>query len=241
MKVLALLKPLPFRGGVGVGQSRTRISILGGNRLPHPNPSPEGEGLRGAGFTLIEMMVALFIFALLAAAGASLLSFGVRAQAVATQRLEDTADLRRFAGLLAADLAQALPRVARGPDGQPVRAFTGNDGRSDPLVIGYVRAGLTNPYESARAGIQRVDVTLADGRLSRIGYPMVDGSAAPAGIVLTDRVTALTMRYRDAKGEWRPRWDDALTASLPSAVEMTVTRTGQPPLTLAFLAEPTYP
>jgi general secretion pathway protein J len=194
-----------------------------------------------AGFTLIELMVALFIFAMLAAAGISLLSFGVRAQAAATQRLEDTADLRRFSGLLAADLVQALPRLARGPDGQPVRAFTGNDGRSDPLLLGYVRAGLTNPTNSARAGIQRVDVTLADGRLTRLAYPMVDGSGASAGVVLADRVAAVTMRYRDAKGEWRPRWDDAFTASLPSAVEMTVTRTGAPPLTLAFLTGPTYP
>ena len=35
-------KPLPFRGGVGVGQCH-RARCL--RRLPHPNPSPEGEGL----------------------------------------------------------------------------------------------------------------------------------------------------------------------------------------------------
>jgi general secretion pathway protein J len=193
------------------------------------------------GFTLIELMVALFIFALLAAAGVSLLSFGVRAQAAATQRLEDTADLRRFSTLMANDLAQVLPRVARGPDGQPVRAFTGNDGRSNPLVLGYVRGGWTNPGAAARAGIQRVDVTLTEGRLTRTAYPMVDGSVAPAGIVLADRVDALTMRYRDRRGEWRPRWDDALTDSLPAAVEMTVTRKGAPPLVLAFATGPAYP
>ena len=186
-------------------------------------------------------MVALFIFAMLAAAGVALLSFGVRAQAAATQRLEDTADLRRFSTLLAADFAQTLPRVARAPDGRPLRAFTGNDGRSDPLVIGYVRGGWTNPQAAPRASIQRVDVTLAEGRLTRTAYPMVDGSADPAGIVLADRVEALTMRYRDRKGEWRARWDDALLDSLPAAVEMTVTRTGVPPLTLAFVAGPAYP
>lgn len=193
------------------------------------------------GFTLIELMVALFIFAMLAAAGVALLSFGVRAQAAATQRLEDTADLRRFSTLMANDLAQALPRIARAPDGQPLRAFTGNDGRSDPLVLGYVRGGWTNPDGAPRAGIQRVDVTLSEGRLTRTAYPMIDGSAAPAGIVLADKVQALAMRYRDRRGEWRTRWDDALLDSLPAAVEMTVTRTGDPPLVLAFVAGPTYP
>ena len=193
------------------------------------------------GFTLIELMVALLIFAMIAAAGVSLLSFGVRAQAAATQRLEDTADLRRFSTLLASDLAQALPRIARAPDGQPVRAFTGNDGRSDPLVLGYVRGGWTSPDGAARAGIQRVDVTFAEGRLTRTAYPMVDGSAAPAGIVLADRVEQLTMRYRERKGAWRPRWDDALLDSLPAAVELTVKRTGEPPLVLAFVTGPAYP
>ncbi len=37
-------KPLPFRGGVGVGiVSLTETDVLGDS--PHPNPSPEGEGL----------------------------------------------------------------------------------------------------------------------------------------------------------------------------------------------------
>ena len=38
----ALSSPLPFRGGAGGGGS-TRATRLG--RSPHPNPSPEGEGL----------------------------------------------------------------------------------------------------------------------------------------------------------------------------------------------------
>ncbi|WP_374141963.1 tRNA pseudouridine(55) synthase TruB [Sphingomonas sp.] len=41
---LACLKPLPFRGGVGVGAVPT-IHGLGETDTPHPNPSPEGEGL----------------------------------------------------------------------------------------------------------------------------------------------------------------------------------------------------
>ena len=37
-------KPLPFRGGVGVGAIPTTLG-LGETDTPHPNPSPEGEGL----------------------------------------------------------------------------------------------------------------------------------------------------------------------------------------------------
>ncbi|NYD92284.1 hypothetical protein HD841_004106 [Sphingomonas melonis] len=35
------IKPLPFRGGVGGGGCLTETIA----RVPHPNPSPEGEGL----------------------------------------------------------------------------------------------------------------------------------------------------------------------------------------------------
>jgi hypothetical protein len=38
-----LLKPLPFRGGVGGGDSRQALLYPDS---PHPNPSPEGEGPR---------------------------------------------------------------------------------------------------------------------------------------------------------------------------------------------------
>jgi len=39
----ARLKPLPFRGGVGGGEPTRAQSLV---ESPHPNPSPEGEGLR---------------------------------------------------------------------------------------------------------------------------------------------------------------------------------------------------
>jgi spore maturation protein CgeB len=42
LAIVASLKPLPFRGGVGVGQSHMGEQTL----APTPNPSPEGEGLR---------------------------------------------------------------------------------------------------------------------------------------------------------------------------------------------------
>ncbi len=40
-----ILTPLPFRGGVGVGHYQTAEIVVCSDRLPHPNRSPEGEGL----------------------------------------------------------------------------------------------------------------------------------------------------------------------------------------------------
>ncbi len=49
--VAAISKPLPFRGGVGVGAVRMRAD-LGETDTPHPNPSPEVEGLVEKAITL---------------------------------------------------------------------------------------------------------------------------------------------------------------------------------------------
>lgn len=201
-------------------------------------PSPRSTE---TGFTLVEMMVALFIFALLAAAGVTLLSVGVRAQAAATRELEATGGLRRMSVLLANDFAQIVPRMTRGGDGTTLRAFTGNDGSSNPLVMGYVRGGWANPDGVMRAGVQRVDLVLDHGRLERRGYRDVDGNSPAAAIVLTDNVATVSTRYRDDKGDWRPRWDNALLDSMPAAIELTITRTKQKPVTMAFVAGPSYP
>ena len=195
---------------------------------------------RSPGFTLVELMVALFIFALIASAGVGLLSFGVRAQEQGTAKLDEIAAVRRMSVLIAGDLAQALPRVARGADGGTVRAFTGNDGTSDSLVLGYVRAGRTNLSNAARASAQRVDIRLIDGALIRQGYDAIDGAAAHNDGVLADGVTAVAMRYRDAQGAWHPRWDNLALDSLPVAVEMTVTRTRRAPLTFDWLCGTGY-
>ena len=193
------------------------------------------------GFTLVEMMVALFIFALIATNGVVLLSVGVRAQAAATARLDDTAAVRRMSVLLANDFAQVMRRTARASDGAVLRAFTGNDGTGNALILGYVRGGWSNLENAPRAGVQRVDVVLESGRLERRGYAALDGNATATAIVLAEGVTAVAMRYRDRKGDWRQRWDEPLIASLPAAVEMTLTRGREPPLTLAFVAGPNYP
>jgi general secretion pathway protein G len=67
-------KPLPFRGGVGVGTVNSS-DVRNSFTVPTPNPSSEGEGDNGFtplrrsaenGFTLVELMVVLVILGLLA-------------------------------------------------------------------------------------------------------------------------------------------------------------------------------
>ena len=62
------------------------------------------------GFTLVEMLVALLIFAILAGAGVALLRASVDTQEVVNKALADLGTAARLRALLAADLGQAVVR-----------------------------------------------------------------------------------------------------------------------------------
>ncbi|MDB5679188.1 type II secretion system minor pseudopilin GspJ [Sphingomonas bacterium] len=177
---------------------------------------------RRNGFTLIEMMIALLIFALLAAAGVSLLSFGVRAQAVAGKKLDDIAALYRLDGVLVADFAQAVPRQARDEGGALRPAFEGENGQT---LLRLVRSGWDNVDGAPRPSVQKVAYVLSeDGAIQRVAYPMLDGTTPLPSAVMLTNVAAVSLRYRLA-GAWADKWQARAEAPLPDAVEMTITRT----------------
>ena len=176
---------------------------------------------RSNGFTLVELLVSLLIFGMLAAAAVAMLSFSVRAQEVAGDRLDDLAALRRAAALIAADLGQAAPRVHRDEAGLKRPAFLGGSGEG-AVLIAFVRRGWENVDAEPRASLQRVEYRLAGDRLERRAWPRVDGAAPMAPIVLLDGVRRLRLRYRDREGAWRDRWDPTDPADLPLAVELVL-------------------
>jgi general secretion pathway protein J len=177
------------------------------------------------GFTLVELMVSLLIFSLLAAAGVGLLAFSVRAQAVGAAKLADIARLNQLGSALSADLAQVRARPTRNEAGDPVPLFFGAADSGTTPMLRLVRAGWTNVDAAPRPGEQKVEYRLEGGALTRVAYPMLDGAApGPAAAILND-VSSIKLRYRYA-GAWSDQWNGAPDRPLPDAVEMIVTRTG---------------
>ncbi len=174
------------------------------------------------GFTLVEVIVALFIFALLASAGVSLLSFAVKAQAASARVLADVSDNRRLSAILVADLGQAVPRVSRDMSGAPRPAFEAN---RDELLMAYVRGG-SKP--------QHVEIRLDNGTLVRIATPFVDGAATDAPMTLETDVERVRLRFR-TKADWSDDWDSERTDALPRAIELTITKRGEAPVKRLFL------
>jgi len=178
------------------------------------------------GFSLVEMLVALFIFALLATAGVAVLRFSIDNREVVQARVERLAQFQRTRAILKADLAQAADRRVRGLDGRPVRGafFGGGDGKAAPLIR-LVRRGWDNPDAAPRASLQAVEYHLIDGRLERVAAAALDGAPAGAPQVLIDGVSGAKAQFL-----WRGQWLDSLPGGpmdpLPQAVRLAMTLEG---------------
>ena len=190
------------------------------------------------GFTLIELLVALLIFAMLSAAGVVLLRGSVSAQGQVGAHLDRLADVQLTLAALDSDLAQATTRISRTQTGTLAPAFFGRSAGGDQPILQFVRTGWSNPDNAARSSVQKVEYWWRGGRIERVGYPFVDGAAPTEPAVLIADVTALSIRFRNARGEWIGDWRPVQPDLMPRLVEMTLTRRGRPPITLRFLVGP---
>ncbi|MEA1072876.1 type II secretion system minor pseudopilin GspJ [Sphingomonas sp. LY160] len=182
---------------------------------------------REEGFTLVEMMVALVIFAILAAAGVMILRSSVDTQTAVEARLADVSDTGRLHALLTGDLAQAVDRSTR--DGNEVRPpFVG-----DANQMQFVRSGWQNIDDEARSSLQRVQWRVEGGGLARIGHRGLDRGEEAAPALMAKDATA-AFRYRSADGNWSGSYASTPERPLPAAVELVLTPKGAPAVTMVF-------
>lgn len=191
------------------------------------------------GFTLVELMVSLLIFGVLSAAGVALLSFSVRAQDAANERLAEMAAIRRLGALLTTDLAQAVPRTTRDARGDRMPAFSANPPGQDAPLLGFVRSGWSNGADAPRASLQKVEYRFEGGNLQRTAYAMLDGGEALPGAVVFPDVEALRLRFR-IDNEWRDAWDPTRPDALPDAVDLMVKPKGSAEIRQLFIVGSSY-
>ncbi|WGM37649.1 type II secretion system minor pseudopilin GspJ [Caulobacter sp. NIBR1757] len=193
--------------------------------------------MRRGGFTLIEMLVALLVFGLLAAAGAAVMGSTLTSQAVVKSRVERFADFQRLRATLRADLAQAAPRRTRDTGGTPAGvAFIGGDpwgGAGERLFV-VVRRGWENPDQAPRPSLQYVEYRLSDGRLERRVRAALDGTPLGPAQVLIDGVETSQVAFLH-RGVWQASWKGQSGVELPRAVRLDLTVEGLGPITQLFL------
>ena len=141
-----------------------------------------------AGFSLVEVLVATFVFAVIAAVSVGLLTSSLNAREVNETRIGALAEIDTLRTLLRDDAGQVVLRPVRQADGRisPVTFAGSIDGvpgaeaeRGATVILSLTRRGWVNPGGTqARSSLQRVDYVLIGSRLDRrvTTYP----DAAPA-------------------------------------------------------------
>ncbi len=193
---------------------------------------------RTAGFTLLELLVALAIFAVIGAAAYSgLASVLDTRQALAA----DSAQLQQLQlafGWLRRDIEQAAPRPVRDRSGDWQPALTGDDQATTLLAL--TRDGRDDPLGLPRSALERLSYQLRNGRLLRLSWPVLDGAAATGAqtSVLLTHVRNLHIRFLNADNRWLEHWPASSEAPrnlLPRAIEVRLTLAGWGRLRRLFL------
>ena len=182
------------------------------------------------GFTLLELLVAVAIFAVLSAmayGGLRNVIDNSQQTEIAMQRLQQV----QLAMLkISRDLTQLSQRSIRDEYGNTSNYIL--TGQGDDIFIEFTRSGRRNPAEMLRSHLQRVAYKLEENTLSRLHWPQLDRTQEmlPYESVLLEEVESAGIRFLDINNEWHEEWpplsatgqSDGNTVAL-SAIEFTVT------------------
>lgn len=191
--------------------------------------------MNSRGFTLVELLVAVFITAIVTAMG-----YGALSQAASNrERLADRAarltELQRGVRQLEQDIEATVPRPVREPLGNgALAAFIGTAGsnaltsggfasgaattnlsQQSQVMLSLTRAGWANPLGLGRTELQRVNYLLDGDKLIRNYVPVLDA----AGELPTTRrevlggVESVSFRYMDAGRAWVDKWSSNTTGN----------------------------
>ncbi|HSW70717.1 MAG TPA: type II secretion system minor pseudopilin GspJ [Gammaproteobacteria bacterium] len=160
--------------------------------------------LPSRGFTLIEILLALFIFTLVALITTKALHSVLATQAGTAEVAEQLSETQMAVLLLSRDLEQALDRPITNATGQTEGAFIGSRNS-----LSLTHHGLSNPEASLQSSsLQRTRYHLEKDQLLRDTWETLDQEAhsRPHSRILLNNIQMLSFRYLDNKNIFHDFW-----------------------------------
>jgi len=143
------------------------------------------------GFTLVEILIAIAIFAFIGVASTAVLTTVIDSDELSSARFEKFQRLQRAVTTIEWDMQQAVPRAVR-TDGQTnaIVMRGGESDESDNDGLAFVRSGWQNPQMMLpRSTLQAVAYRVRDGKLERLYTNYVDnvvGTEPKVRVLLED-------------------------------------------------------
>jgi general secretion pathway protein J len=193
-----------------------------------------------AGFTLLEMLVALAIFGLLAVMAYGGLKTVLDQQSRTEQQSEHMARLQLIYQIMKHDIEQVVPRGVRNEFGDELPSLAGGGLNSG---LEFTHGGWRNPAGYARSTLQRVGYGMEENRLMRWVWPVLDRAqdTEPTARPLYEGIEEIRFRYLDEANAWQEQWPPVQISSapaqqipLPRAVEILIDFEELGPVTWLF-------
>jgi general secretion pathway protein J len=183
------------------------------------------------GFTLLELLVALAIFGLLAAMSYGGLQAVLVQQSYTEQAADRLGELQKMYLVMQRDIEQIVPRIVRDEFGDAQQPLIGGD------TLRLTRGGWRNPAGRQRSTLQRIGYAYEEQQLVRYTWSVLDRAqdSEPLKQPLIEDVERLQLRYLESNDVWKEQWPDAADLvdnevaegllglpALPKAVEVTI-------------------
>lgn len=176
------------------------------------------------GFTLIEIVVALAIFALVGLMASSGLNAILKWQADLNIKSEQIKSIQLTLKYLEKDINRAITRPVRDQYGDFQPSFS-SDGES---IMSLTYSGWRNPAGLLRSHLQRVAYEFNDdNELIRHSWNRLDGAISEDAreVVLLNKVEEFEIEFLNPVNNWVDQWPpinvSANDAGLPRAVSVT--------------------
>ena len=207
---------------------------------------------REAGFTLLEMVIAIALSALVAAMAYESFDAASRNAGRTRELISDVGKLDKAWQLIGQDMRNILPINAQAPSPQTrfeASSLKTKGKNSFQVLMLFARSGWINPLGRVRSDLQQVNYRIAEGKLWRDYLPernipleTIDFERESLHQLLLDNVTDVQLRFlspaliksggksvlegSDYTNNWEPTWPPLNAGSagglMPIAVEITI-------------------